>query len=97
MKIDVVISKNYPTFVKDETPVCATTDPEAFFPEKGVGGHRSVRMAKSLCRRCVYVDKCLQWALDNGENGIWGGTTERERRNLRHLRTKNKIKTEKIA
>jgi WhiB family transcriptional regulator, redox-sensing transcriptional regulator len=90
MSIDVVISKNYPTFITDEVPVCSTTDPEAFFPEKGVGGHRSVQIAKKLCRQCPYVDRCLQWALDNSERGIWGGTTEKERRQLSYLRTRKK-------
>jgi hypothetical protein len=97
MSIDVVISKNYPTFISDETPVCATTDPEAFFPEKGVGGQRSVQMAKKLCRQCPYVEKCLQWALDNSERGIWGGTTERERRQLIYLRTKKNVRGKSIA
>jgi WhiB family redox-sensing transcriptional regulator len=80
MTIDVIISTRFPIFVTDETPGCATVDPEAFFPEKGVGGHRAVKVAKNICKRCPYVEKCLQWAIDNSESGIWGGTTEKERR-----------------
>jgi WhiB family redox-sensing transcriptional regulator len=30
---------------------------------------------------------CLRWALERGENaGVWGGTTEDERRSVRLLR-----------
>ena len=90
MTIDVIISTRFPVFISDEIPVCATTDPEAFFPEKGLGGQGSVRLAKSMCKSCSYVTKCLQWAIDNNETGIWGGTTERERRRMTHMRTKNK-------
>jgi WhiB family redox-sensing transcriptional regulator len=92
MTIDVTISTRFPIFITDETPVCATVDPEAFFPEKGVGGHRAVKVAKDICKKCPYIEKCLQWAIDNSESGIWGGTTERERRTMRHRRTAAKIR-----
>ena len=49
--------------------LCAQTDPEAFFPEKG----GSTREAKAVCQ-----------SLANDERfGIWGGLSERERRRLR--------------
>jgi WhiB family redox-sensing transcriptional regulator len=96
MPIDVIVSTRFPIFISDEIPVCATTDPEAFFPEKGLGGQRSVKLAKSMCRSCPYTVKCLQWAIDNKETGIWGGTTEKERRSMAHTRNKNK-QTEKTA
>ena len=88
MTADVIVSTRFPLFVQDEIPVCATTDPEAFFPEKGLGGQKSVKLAKSMCKSCVYVTKCLQWAIDNNETGIWGGTTERERRYMKRTRAK---------
>lgn len=60
--------------------VCATTDPEAFFPEKG----GSTREAKAVCRSCIVQAECLDWALDNDERfGIWGGLSERERRRIK--------------
>lgn len=59
--------------------LCAQTDPEAFYPDKG----GSVVPAKKVCMRCQVRTECLEWALDNGERfGIWGGKSERERRNL---------------
>ena len=96
MAIDVIVSTRFPVFISDEIPVCATTDPEAFFPEKGQGGERSIKIAKSLCKTCAYTVKCLQWAIDNKETGIWGGTTEKERRSMARMRNKNK-QTEKTA
>ncbi|MCB4207968.1 WhiB family transcriptional regulator [Arthrobacter sp. UM1] len=60
--------------------LCAQTDPEAFFPEKG----GSTRDAKRVCAACAVRDECLEYALENDERfGIWGGLSERERRRVR--------------
>ena len=60
--------------------LCAQTDPEAFFPEKG----GSTRDAKKVCGSCAVRAQCLEYALANDERfGIWGGLSERERRRLR--------------
>ena len=63
-----------------EDALCAQTDPEAFFPEKG----GSTRDAKRICAQCNVRSECLEYALNNDERfGIWGGLSERERRRLR--------------
>ncbi len=63
-----------------ERALCAQTDPEAFFPEKG----GSTREAKRICLGCEVKDECLDYALANDERfGIWGGLSERERRRLK--------------
>ncbi|WP_083878333.1 WhiB family transcriptional regulator [Corynebacterium ciconiae] len=60
--------------------LCAQTDPEAFFPEKG----GSTREAKRICKACGVRDECLEYALLHDERfGIWGGLSERERRRLK--------------
>ncbi len=60
--------------------LCAQTDPEAFFPEKG----GSTRDAKKVCGSCLVKFECLEYALQKDERfGIWGGMSERERRRLR--------------
>ena len=60
--------------------LCAQTDPEAFFPEKG----GSTRDAKKICASCDVRAQFLEYALQNDERfGIWGGLSERERRKLR--------------
>lgn len=63
-----------------ERALCAQTDPEAFFPEKG----GSTREAKKVCTRCDVRAECLEYALAHDERfGIWGGLSERERRKLK--------------
>ena len=63
-----------------ERALCAQTDPEAFFPEKG----GSTREAKKICVGCEVKAECLEYALAHDERfGIWGGLSERERRRLR--------------
>lgn len=60
--------------------LCAETDPEAFFPEKG----GSTREAKRICSGCDVRAQCLEYALAHDERfGIWGGLSERERRKLK--------------
>lgn len=59
--------------------ICAQTDPEAFFPEKG----GSTADAKRVCALCPVRETCLEWALARGEYfGIFGGKSERERRKI---------------
>lgn len=63
-----------------ERALCAQTDPEAFFPEKG----GSTREAKRVCVSCDVRAQCLEYALENDERfGIWGGLSERERRRMK--------------
>lgn len=63
---------------------CRDEDPELFFPVSDVGpGARQVARAKAVCARCPVRSQCLRHALDNGlDHGVFGGTTERERREL---------------
>jgi WhiB family redox-sensing transcriptional regulator len=60
--------------------LCAQTDPDSFFPEKG----QSTADAKRTCMACEVRVQCLDYALSHGEQyGVWGGLSERERRPLR--------------
>jgi WhiB family redox-sensing transcriptional regulator len=61
---------------------CVEVDPEIFFPERG----GSSKAARAVCSECSVRQECLLYALANREQfGIWGGTSERERRRLRRL------------
>jgi WhiB family transcriptional regulator, redox-sensing transcriptional regulator len=63
--------------------LCAEVDAELWFPEKG----GSSRQAKMICRACPVRIECLNFALDRNERfGIYGGLTERERRDLKRAR-----------
>jgi WhiB family transcriptional regulator, redox-sensing transcriptional regulator len=60
--------------------LCAQTDAEAFYPDKG----GSTREAKRICVGCEVKQECLEYALMQDERfGIWGGLSERERRRLK--------------
>lgn len=60
--------------------LCAQTDPEAFFPEKG----GSTRQAKQVCSGCTVRAECLDYALTHEQCfGIWGGLSERERKRFK--------------
>ena len=77
--IDTDFALTDPTTWRD-FGLCAQTDPESFFPEKG----GSTRDAKAVCRRCDVRGDCLEFALAHDERfGIWGGLSERERRMLK--------------
>jgi WhiB family transcriptional regulator, redox-sensing transcriptional regulator len=73
---------------------CIGVDPELFFP---VGttppAMAQVAAAKAVCRACPVRVECLEWALATGQDsGVWGGTSEEERRTLRRA-----LHTERIA
>lgn len=68
---------------------CAEVDPEIFFPERG----GSSKAARSVCNGCAVRMQCLEYALNNKEQfGIWGGTSERERRRLRRERNVKRLR-----
>ena len=58
---------------------CRGLDPELFFPET----EEQADVAKMICKGCDVRILCLEHALASREKvGVWGGTTERERRRL---------------
>jgi WhiB family redox-sensing transcriptional regulator len=62
---------------------CLGLDPDLFFPERG----EPVDQAKNVCVSCEVRVECLEYALEAGERfGVWGGTSERERRRIRRQR-----------
>ncbi|TAH33947.1 WhiB family transcriptional regulator [Candidatus Saccharibacteria bacterium] len=69
---------------------CKAYDPEMFFPTEehmpGRGGGRlssASKEAKRVCDTCAVSKICLQYALERGEIGIWGGTTTRQRKEMK--------------
>ncbi|MFD7711633.1 WhiB family transcriptional regulator [Streptomyces sp. NPDC059785] len=64
---------------------CRDTDPDLFFPVGTTGpALLQIEEAKAVCRRCRVREECLRWALDTGQTiGVWGGTSEGERRSLK--------------
>jgi WhiB family transcriptional regulator, redox-sensing transcriptional regulator len=62
---------------------CRDMDPDVFFPSDGVG----VQAAQRVCLVCPVKAPCLEYALAHHiHEGVWGGTSERERRRLLRYR-----------
>jgi len=58
---------------------CREHPPTTFFPSDGVG----VELAKRICATCPVNEPCLEYALENRiDHGVWGGTSERQRRRI---------------
>lgn len=58
---------------------CRFEPPATFFPSDGVG----VEHAKQVCAACPVQRRCLEYALTNRiDHGVWGGTSERQRRRI---------------
>ncbi len=68
-----------------EDASCRDTDPDLFFPVGTTGpAVEQIAAAKAVCYDCGARTACLEFALEtNQESGIWGGTSEDERRKLR--------------
>lgn len=64
---------------------CRNAEPELFFPIGSTGiAVDQIEAAKRVCQSCEAMEPCLDFALaTNQESGVWGGTSEDERRKLR--------------
>jgi WhiB family redox-sensing transcriptional regulator len=80
---------------RDEA-ICRETDPDLFFPI-GTTGQALLQIdrAKQVCQECTVQVSCLEFALEtNQDSGIWGGTSEEERRDIRRrIAARNRIAT----
>ncbi|HEX6472817.1 MAG TPA: WhiB family transcriptional regulator [Streptosporangiaceae bacterium] len=72
-----------------ERAACHDAPPDLFFPVSDAGAaQEQIDEAKQICAGCQVRADCLHHALHGAEtSGIWGGTTERERRDLRRRMT----------
>jgi WhiB family redox-sensing transcriptional regulator len=68
-----------------QAAACRSTEPDLFFPVGTTGlAVDQIEAAKRVCRTCEVVDTCLDFALaTNQESGVWGATSEEERRKIR--------------
>jgi WhiB family transcriptional regulator, redox-sensing transcriptional regulator len=63
---------------------CRGEDPGLFFPLSESGSSlRQIERARAICRRCPVLTTCLPYAIDTHQEGIWGATTDDERRAIR--------------
>lgn len=60
---------------------CVEADPELFFPERGGD---TAEDAKQFCGLCEVRYECLSYALARPSlDGVWGGTSFRQRQRIR--------------
>lgn len=60
--------------------LCAQVDPELFYPEPK---RATTNQARRVCMLCPVRSECLADALARDERfGVWGGTSEKQRRKL---------------
>ena len=73
-----------------ELSACRQEDPELFFPVVPAGpGLAQIEQAKAVCARCKVRAECLRFAMETvQDHGVWGGTSEEERRSLRRARNR---------
>lgn len=80
---------------------CRNEDPELFFPVGNTGpALLQIEDAKDVCRRCDpdVVAKCLEYALDSGQDaGVWGNASEDERRALKRRAARERSKQVQAA
>lgn len=60
---------------------CIDADPLLFFPGRG----EPTEPAKAICATCIVQPECFEYGLTQ-RHGVWGGTSERERRQIRRRR-----------
>jgi WhiB family redox-sensing transcriptional regulator len=72
-----------------DEPMQCESFPDAFFPEQGTpGDSRESLWAKQMCAECPISKLCAEYAIIHGiTEGIWGGTTPRQRQTIRRLRS----------
>ena len=88
------LSAIIPEFIEETNLPCSTVSPEIFFSEdiedengKVVQSvYRYEGEAKTLCVSCPVRVQCLTSALKTNAIGIWGGTTEIERKDIKRRR-----------
>ncbi|MFE1545515.1 WhiB family transcriptional regulator [Streptomyces microflavus] len=92
---DLPVNTNWRT-----AAACRDEDPDLFFPI-GTSGPALAQAeeAKSVCRRhCPVMERCLQWALESGQDhGVWGGPDETDRRRIHRRATRLRLKEQKAA
>ena len=72
----------YPHFLTEGRGNCATYPrPDHFTAtNKTAAGRRNLQRAATVCLGCPFRYPCANWAAENDQEGIYGGTTQSERR-----------------
>jgi WhiB family redox-sensing transcriptional regulator len=66
-----------------ESASCREVGGDFFFVDETTNEYISLDLAKSVCKGCLHMQECLEWAVKHENDGIWGGTTPAQRRMMR--------------
>lgn len=66
---------------------CLGAGVDLWYPTQG----EVSREARAVCASCPVREECLEWALENHEHGVWGGTNDRQRRKIRRERRRERV------
>lgn len=77
-----IVGLKFPNFW-DKGPAHCVGKGDAFFPEGYRGAKAQEVFMTQFCNGCPYKPECLQFALENDEWGVWGGTTREQRSQMR--------------
>jgi hypothetical protein len=71
----------YPPFVAAAIRTPCAKDPDLFtaYEDRGRNRARRIAKARAVCAPCPLRAACEDWATQNHQTGIWGGTDEFER------------------
>jgi WhiB family transcriptional regulator, redox-sensing transcriptional regulator len=78
---------------------CLGADPDVFFPISSTAAAApQVARAKAICADCPVRPTCLDFAMANRDlQGIWGGTTDEERRKARRSKARSAARAARAA
>lgn len=66
--------------------------PDDWFPAGEENQHPQVARAVATCGRCPVRPECLEYAMEAGERGIWGGLDGEQRTRLQRQRNRKALK-----
>ena len=73
---DYFPAQSYISTIDPELRACKDEDTSLFFPTES---SKSQLAAKEICEGCSQKSECLETAIRNNEDGIWGGTSKGDR------------------
>ena len=66
-----------------DTPSCDGMDINLFFVEGRGDDYESLDYVRKMCKNCPVLEECFKYALTYNVRGVWAGTTEQQRRQIR--------------
>lgn len=81
----------------DGRQACAGMPTDLFFAGGRYEGAASMQRAKTICRRCIHIEACLEDALTaklptgGYVEGVWGGTNAEDRKKIREQRERRGV------